>query len=91
MTTRNEKLMLPNNLIGSFILGSTNMFQSVGLAEDAVVNELQYPTDLFNFLQGTGLLSNHRLHLKPGFLIMLLRILQPKMAISMKHDMFKYQ
>lgn len=80
LTTQNERLSLLNNIIGSFISGTTKTFLSANSVEGAKFNEFQHPTEL-NLLQGAASVPDYRFELSSEFIIMLLQYLQPRMVM----------
>ncbi|CDF36420.1 ATP dependant DNA helicase [Chondrus crispus] len=77
LTTKNRPLEEVNEVIGNMILGSYRTYLSADKVENEDTNALIYPTEMLNTLTAGSALPDHKLKLKKGFIVMLLRNLDP--------------
>ncbi|CDF36294.1 unnamed protein product [Chondrus crispus] len=77
LTTKNRPLQEVNEVIGNMIPGSYRTYLSAEKVENEDTNALIYPTEMLNTLTAGSALPDHKLKLKKGFIVMLLRNLDP--------------
>ncbi|CDF39624.1 Helicase-like protein [Chondrus crispus] len=77
LTTKNRPLEEVNEVIGNMIPGSYRTYLSADKVENEDTNALIYPTEMLNTLTAGSALPDHKLKLKKGFIVMLLRNLDP--------------
>ncbi|CDF40386.1 ATP dependant DNA helicase [Chondrus crispus] len=77
LTTKNRPLEEVNEVIGNMIPGSYRTYLSADKVENEDTNALIYPTEMLNTLTAGSALPDHKLKLKKGFILMLLRNLDP--------------
>ncbi|CDF36818.1 partial DNA helicase [Chondrus crispus] len=77
LTTKNRPLEEVNEVIGNMIPGPCRTYLSADKVESEDTNALFYPTEMLNTLTAVSALSDHNLKLKKGFIVMLLRNVDP--------------
>ncbi|CDF38756.1 unnamed protein product [Chondrus crispus] len=77
LTTKNRPLEEVNEVIGNMIPGSYRTYLSADKVDNEDTNALIYPTEMLNTLTAGSALPDHKLKLKKGFIVMLLRNLDP--------------
>ena len=77
LTKKNRPLEQVNEIVGNMILGPYRTYLSAGKVENEDTNALMYPMELLNTLTAGSALPDHKLKLKKGFIVMLLRNLDP--------------
>ena len=77
LTTKNRPLEQVNEVGGNMIPGPYRTYLSADKVENEDTNALIYPTELLNTLTARSALPDHNLELKKGFIVMLLRNLDP--------------
>ncbi|CDF36188.1 ATP dependant DNA helicase PIF1 [Chondrus crispus] len=77
LTTKNRPLEQVNEVIGNMMPGPYRTYLSADKVESEDTNALIYPTEMFNTLTAGSDLPDHKLKLKKGFIVMLLRNLDP--------------
>ena len=78
LTITNRQLQYLNELVGRKIPGAYRTYHSADSIEEEETSELRYPVELLNSIPGNSSLPEHNLQLEKGFLVMLLRNLDPK-------------
>ncbi|CDF35745.1 ATP dependant DNA Helicase Pif1 [Chondrus crispus] len=73
LTTTNRPLEQVNKVIGNMMPGPYRTYLSAEKVESEDTNALIYPTEILNTLTAGSALPDHKLKLKKGFIIMLLR------------------
>ncbi|CDF37506.1 partial DNA helicase [Chondrus crispus] len=77
LTTKNTPLEQVNEVIRNMISGPYRTYLSADKVESEDANALIYPTEILNTLTAGSALPDHKLKLKKGFIVMLLRNLDP--------------
>ncbi|CDF38180.1 ATP dependant DNA helicase PIF1 [Chondrus crispus] len=77
LTTKNRPLEQVNEVIGNMMPGPYRTYLSADKVESEDTNALIYPTEMLNTLTAGSDLPDHKLKLKKGFIVMLLRNLHP--------------
>ncbi|CDF39089.1 ATP dependant DNA helicase [Chondrus crispus] len=77
LTTKNKPLEEVNEVIGNVISGPYRTYLSANKVENENTNALIYPTEMLTTLTAGSALPDHKLKLKKGFIVMLLRNLDP--------------
>ncbi|CDF77379.1 unnamed protein product [Chondrus crispus] len=77
LTTKNRPLEEVKEVIGNMIPGPCRTYLSADEVENEDTNALIYPTEMLNTLTAGSALPDHKLKLKKGFIVMLLRNLDP--------------
>ncbi|CDF35670.1 partial DNA helicase [Chondrus crispus] len=77
LTTKNRPLDEVNEVIGNMIPGPCRTYLIADKVENEDTNALIYPTEMLNTLTAGSALPDHKLKLKKGFIVMLLRNLDP--------------
>ncbi|CDF36554.1 unnamed protein product [Chondrus crispus] len=77
LTTKNRPLEQVNEVIGNMMPGPYRTYLSADKVESEDTNALIYPTEMLNTLTAGSDLPDHKLKLKKGFIVMLLRNLDP--------------
>ncbi|CDF77418.1 ATP dependant DNA helicase [Chondrus crispus] len=77
LTTKNRLLEQVNEVIGNMMPGPYRTYLSADKVESKDTNALIYPTEMLNTLTAGSALSDHKLKLKKGFIVMLRRNLDP--------------
>ncbi|CDF38382.1 ATP dependant DNA Helicase PIF1 [Chondrus crispus] len=77
LTTKNRPLEQVNEVIDNMISGPYRTYLCADKVENENTNALIYPTELLNTLTAWSALPDHKLKLKKGFIVMLLRNLNP--------------
>ncbi|CDF38639.1 unnamed protein product [Chondrus crispus] len=77
LTPKNRPLEEVNEVIGNMIPGSYRTYLSADKVENEDTNAPIYPTEMLNTLTAGSALPDHKLKLKKGFIVMLLRNLDP--------------
>ncbi|CDF40520.1 ATP dependant DNA helicase [Chondrus crispus] len=75
--SKNSALPEINEIVGDMILGAYCTFLSADKVENEDRNALRYPVELLNTPTAGSSLPDHQLKLKKGFVVMLLRNLNP--------------
>ena len=81
LTTKNSNLRIINHLVGSMIPGEAKHFLSSDKVESDEASEdhpPRYPVEMLNNLTAGSALPDHDLVLKTGYMVMLLRNIDPK-------------
>ncbi|CDF37706.1 ATP dependant DNA helicase PIF1 [Chondrus crispus] len=77
LTTKNRPLEQVNEVIRNMMQGPYRTYLSADKVESEDTNALIYPTEMLNTLTAGSDLPDHKLKLKKGFIVMLLRNLDP--------------
>ncbi len=78
LSAKTSRLIEINAKVGSRFPGGYKTFLSADSVEDEDSNGLRYPAELLNSLTGGSSLPEHRIQLKKGFIVMLLRSVCPQ-------------
>ena len=73
LTTKNVFLEEINTLAGALIPGTVRQYKSADQVENENENQLRYPVEMLNTLTAGSALPDHKLLLKRGYPVMLLR------------------
>ncbi len=82
LVTKNVKLEEVNEMVGSRIPGELKTFKSADSVQNRdrqaqISDELRYPQELLNQIDAGSSMPDHKLTLKKGYIVMLLRNLRP--------------